>query len=243
MILSTSVINWASVRSGMSMGEFMASLTPEREREILASYNAWRRGKGLPEAQAVAPPEPSPAPQQSATDDSKRGAAGDDIAQMMVEYAREAEQEEAEEAALIEQTMEQIDSMSIETVPSEAIPAEIKREMDEDARTSEDDSAPEDGTASTEAEAKSDEPATPEAMDAPGSRADTATEEALYSRLCAIARTLPKEPDAALYASVLRELEGSADAVKRAAEAVKRQFSAKHRSTVAIRAFLTWLEG
>ena len=53
MILSTTVINWASVRSGLSMGAFMASLTPEREREILASYNDWRRSKGLPEEKAA----------------------------------------------------------------------------------------------------------------------------------------------------------------------------------------------
>lgn len=245
MILSTTVINWASVRSGLSMGAFMASLTPEKEREILASYNDWRRSKGLPEEKAAEPPA---APQRPVADASKRDATGDDIAQMMAAYAREAEREEAEEAALIEQTMEQIDSMSIEAVPSETIPADVKREMEEDVRASGDDFAPDDAmtagddAAFGEADATPAETARAAAQDAPDPQTDQSSEEALFSRLCAIARTLPKAPDAALYASVLQSLDGSADAVKRAAEAVRRHFSAKHRSTVAIRAFLTWLE-
>ena len=48
MILPTACINWAALRSGLSLPDFMASLNPEREEEILDSCNAWRKSKGLP---------------------------------------------------------------------------------------------------------------------------------------------------------------------------------------------------
>ena len=48
MILSTGCIDWAALRSGLSLPDFMASLNPEREEEILDSCNAWRKSKGLP---------------------------------------------------------------------------------------------------------------------------------------------------------------------------------------------------
>lgn len=53
MILSNTALNWASLRSGLGLGEFLFTLTPDREREILAAYNDWRRSKGLPEEKPI----------------------------------------------------------------------------------------------------------------------------------------------------------------------------------------------
>ena len=39
MILSNNAFNWAMLRSGMGTGEFMASLTPEKEEELFKQYN------------------------------------------------------------------------------------------------------------------------------------------------------------------------------------------------------------
>ena len=45
MILSNAALNWASVRSGLGLGDFLPSLTPEKEQEILKAYNEmrWRK--------------------------------------------------------------------------------------------------------------------------------------------------------------------------------------------------------
>ena len=55
MILSNNAFNWAMLRSGMSMGDFIASLTQEREEELLNVCNAWRRSKGLAAEKALTP--------------------------------------------------------------------------------------------------------------------------------------------------------------------------------------------
>ena len=69
MILSNTALNWASLRSGLGLGEFLFTLTPDREREILAAYNDWRRPKGLPEEKPITPSAPpmlsAPPPHQS----------------------------------------------------------------------------------------------------------------------------------------------------------------------------------
>ena len=104
MIQSTNAFNWAALRSGMSTGDFMASLTPEREEELFKQYNEWRRSKGLAEEKAPTPPiSPSAAPKQR-----KEPAASpvDDLSALINEVAAEVEEEEAEEAALIQDVLD-----------------------------------------------------------------------------------------------------------------------------------------
>ena len=78
-MLNTSTLSWAATRSGMSLGEFLSALTPEKEIAIQEAYNAWRASKGLAPVQAapdirlpLRPAEP-PAPIQEEADDADDG--------------------------------------------------------------------------------------------------------------------------------------------------------------------------
>ena len=55
MIISVSIISWAALRSGQTLSEFLAALTPEREIEIMERYNCWRVEHGLSEVGALQP--------------------------------------------------------------------------------------------------------------------------------------------------------------------------------------------
>lgn len=49
MNLPDSALSWAATRCGKSLSDFISSLTPEKEIEIMDAYNRWRREHGLPE--------------------------------------------------------------------------------------------------------------------------------------------------------------------------------------------------
>lgn len=53
MNLPDSALSWAATRSGKSLGDFISSLTPEREIEIMDAYNRWRGEHGLPEVELI----------------------------------------------------------------------------------------------------------------------------------------------------------------------------------------------
>ena len=59
--------------------------------------------------------------------------------------------------------------------------------------------------------------------------------------ILAIARTLPKVADPALYQEILAQLGVPAEVVKSLAEETRKLYTAKHRSTVGLRAFIEWL--
>ena len=117
MILPTACINWAALRSGLSLPDFLASLNPEREEEILKSYNAWRKSKGLPEEKPVASKLQSTKPQPSTQgddvdkpqaddarelqDDDLGEPQDDDVAGLVSRIADQVAREELEEAELI----------------------------------------------------------------------------------------------------------------------------------------------
>ena len=106
MILPTACINWAALRSGLSLPDFMASLDSEREEEILKSYNAWRKSKGLPEEKPVASKLQSTKPQPSTQ--------GDDVDKPQADDARElqdddlGEPQDDEVADLVSKIAEQV---------------------------------------------------------------------------------------------------------------------------------------
>lgn len=260
MILSNAALNWASVRSGLGLGDFLSSLTPEREQEILKAYNAWRRSKGLPEDKPVAPtpsvptaPTPPPAKREESA-----------IAQLMEQIADEVEKEQEEDAILIGETIEQIDSTPIEWVPEEIVeeiatmdeeePEAPSVDIDEETDMDAAEEAPDapallikgDDTVPAPAEdapallIKGDEPVPTPAEDAPALLVRN-EELSLFDRLSAVARTLPKSQDPALYESLLADLGCSVEEARETAEDVRKHFTAKHRSTVGIRSFMEWL--
>lgn len=84
-MLNTSTLSWAATRSGMSLGEFLSTLTPEKERAIQDAYNAWRASKGLAPVQAApdiraplrVPETPAPAPEEADDADAEDADASD----------------------------------------------------------------------------------------------------------------------------------------------------------------------
>ena len=55
MNLPDSALSWAALRSGQALNDFIASLTPEKEVEIMDAYNRWRREHGLTEMETLLP--------------------------------------------------------------------------------------------------------------------------------------------------------------------------------------------
>ena len=254
MILSTNAFNWAALRSGMGTGDFIASLSPEREAELFKAYNEWRRSRGLPEEKAPAPTPPSAAPEQR-----KESAPVDDLSALITEIAAEVEEEEAENAALIQDALDGADEIveenapvpveveeeivadESEPVPEEEIETEVPLPEAEDAAEPMSD-APE--AASTQAVAD-DATATPEmAADAvaptPAAADDAAEAEPAPQSVdfATIIRSLPKEPDPVLYSRIKDQY---GEETKSMAQAALKEATKKHRGTAAIRAFLGWL--
>lgn len=140
MILPTACINWAALRSGLSLSDFMASLNPEREEEILKSYNAWKKSKGLPEARPcvpkppvaptpTTPPKPPVAVEQplmkgedkrEPQDDDADEPQEDDISDLVSKIADQVAQEELEDTELIQEALR---------MPEERIPQELEEKL------------------------------------------------------------------------------------------------------------------
>jgi len=254
MILSNAALNWASVRSGLPLHELLAALTPEREQAILKAYNDWRRSKGLPEDKPVAPatsvPTAPPLPPEQRN--------SSDIERLMEQIADEVEKEQEEDAILIEETMEAIDSTPIEWVPEEIV-EEIATQTAEEAEAEAAEPAPPsvDIDEGTEMDAAEEEPAAPsvdidegtdmtaaEPAEPPATEPSSQAEEktdSVFDRLSAIARTLPKAPDPALYQEIVADLGCSKEVLRPVAEDIRKFFTARHRGTVGIRTFMEWL--
>lgn len=216
MILSTNAFNWAALRSGMSTGDFMASLTPEREEELFKQYNEWRRSKGLAEEKAPTPP---PTPVSAAPKQRKEPAASpvDDLSALINEVAAEVEEEEAEAAALIQDALDGADELVEEETA--AVPEEI--EADKEVPTIENELPSEDDHITDETEVAAPEVAAASAID-----------------FAAVIRSLPKEPDPALYSRIKEQF---GEATKELAQVALKEATNKHRGTAAIRTFLEWL--
>lgn len=233
MILSNSALSWAATRSGMPFGEFLASLTPEKEAQLLREYNEWRTSKGLKPVAVPAteerPRSASEAPQKARDEET------DDISAMIESIADEIEEEDLQEAEEISRTLEEIDAMVVEEVP-----AQVGEDAQHDAEAAGEDEA--DGFGEIEA---AEEIAAPEAFAAPEAPAAPAAptapvvvEDMPVAQLLA---RLPKVPDAALYAALIDRF----SSVEEAMEAVKAAIAdhtRRHRGTAALRAFLKHLE-
>ena len=238
MILSNNAFNWAMLRSGMGMGDFIASLTPEREAELFKAYNEWRRSRGLPEEKAPvpAPTIAAPAPVQ----EEKPAAPVDDlsalITEVAAEVAAEVEEEEAEEAALVQNALDGADEIVEETEP---VPEEIEEEIEEYEPVEADE--PENDA--PEVAAAPEVVTTPALADEPVAAAPEApvdTEPATQSvDFATIIRSLPKEADPALYSRIKDQFGQETLSM---AQAALKEATAKHRTTAAIRAFIAYLK-
>ena len=243
MILPTACINWAALRSGLSLPDFMASLDPEREEEILKSYNAWRKSKGLPEVRPVAaePRTPvSPAHEQGlskAIAEGQMPAQGedepqdDDVAGLVSKIAEQVEREELEEAELIQEALR---------LSEERIPRELEEELTAAAPSEVATTAPATEPSEVAAAAPSEVPTTEQQSPATAPQVEP-DGPIMEADILTIARTLPKVADPALYQEILAQLDAPAEVVKSLAEETRKLYTAKHRSTVGIRAFIEWL--
>lgn len=248
MILSTNAFNWAALRSGMGTGDFIASLSPEREAELFKAYNEWRRSRGLAEEAAPAPTATPAAPEQR-----KEPAPVDTISALITEVAAEVEEEEAEEAALVHDALDGAD----EIVGTTPVPAEIEEEIEAAEPVADepvpDDDAPEvatttDGAADAKPEVVASSAAEP--VDAAPEVATTlmvtgepvaaapGEPESKSVDFATIIRSLPKEADPALYSRIKAQYGPETLPM---AQAALKEATAKHRTTAAIRAFISWL--
>ena len=276
MILPTACINWAALRSGLSLPDFMASLDPEREEEILKSYNAWRKSKGLPEVRPCVPkppvapkpttlPKPTTPPKPSAyepglsraraegqmptqgedkrepQDDDADEPQDDDISSLVSKIADQVAREELEDAELIRETLR---------MPEERIPRELEEELEIEAMVEEADTAQQASTATSEvaatelSEVAATAPSEVAAAEQDSSASAPHVEPDgpnMEADILSIARTLPKVADPALYQEILAQLDAPAEVVKSLAEETRKLYTAKHRSTVGLRAFIEWL--
>ena len=160
----------------------------------------------------------------------------DDVAGLVSKIADQVAREELEEAELIQEALR---------LSEERIPRELEEEL----------------TAAAPSEVATTAPATSpseEATTAPSEAAATAPQESpttapqvepegpimeadVSERFLSIARTLPKVADPAVYEGILSELAEPLDVVKSLAEETRKLYTAKHRSTVGLRAFIEWL--
>ena len=224
MILSIPALNWAAVRSGLGLGDFMASLTPEKEESILAAYNDWRKSKGLKPEGPVSP---------IVTVAQEEGPK-DDLSVMMEAVAEEIEEEEAAEAAEIAHTIEEIDAID---VPADDTP--IPEEVEEQIIIADDDAAP---PTVIDAVHVSDDHTGGQAADAatPEQTYETVEEKAvpIEQRI----DKLPKDATPPLYEDILASMAGDVDMLKSVTETVIKDHTRRHRGTAAQRQFLSWLE-
>lgn len=206
----------------MGFGDFLSSLTPERERALLDDYNAWRESKGLKPVEALAP---APAPVRREADPAEApraaGRPSDDISAMMESIADEIEEEEIEENAALSKTMQEIDAIEVEEGPAPEEEEALAEDFDDE-------------------DEDEDEPA-PDADDPEEAPAPAAAEDSADTPVAVLLSRLPKEPDVQRYEALLSRFESLEHAVA-AAEETLRDHTRRHRGTAALRAFLKWLE-
>ena len=172
MALPNAAFTWAATRSGLSLGDFMASLTPEREDAILKEYNDWRVQKGLKPLPASAS---TPAPSAKPANVHPQKQADDEFVELLSSVAEEMDQEALEEAEALQKTLAEIDSIPVEE--DAVVPEEVEEEIEESIESSGAEEMPE--VPAIEAE----EPAGPVDIDARISGLPKAAEPALYEDL------------------------------------------------------------
>lgn len=230
MILPINAFNWAALRSGLSTGDFIASLTPEREEELFNAYNAWRRSKGLAEEKAL-----TPIAVQAAVSTQKPEVRVDPLSAL---FSQVAEEVVAEEAALVQDALDGADGIVEEELEAHApFPAEVEEEADEPVP--EEAEAAQPASEEVEVEIETDEPVAaddaPKAATAPA----VANEAELVVDFAAVIRSLPKEADPELYRGIKAQF---GEETLTLAQTALKKATAKHRTTAAIRAFIAWLE-
>ena len=245
MILSTNAYNWAMLRSGLSMGDFAATLTLEREMELFKQYNEWRRSKGLTEETAPAATAPSSVPETPKDPKPMPKPPVDDLSALINEVAAEVEAEEAAEEALIQDALDGAD----EIVGTAPVPADIEEEIEADEPVADEPVPDDDALMDTEVV---DEPEVATTTDGAAEPVAAAPEVATISVVAAapdkpaaqsvdfsaVIRSLPKEADPALYSRIVTQYGPKTLTM---AQAALKEATAKHRATAAIRAFLGWL--
>lgn len=241
-MLKTSTLSWAATRSGLSLGEFLATLTPEREAAIQDAYNAWRQSKGLAPVQAapdIAPAlrveRPAPPPEEEEDDEAEASdAVGDDYEDAEDDdWAMESRREDdfsdyggdweggaAAEDVLVDVPLELPDE---ELVAPELFASEASQPDDDDAADE-----PEDREADQ----------APEAVSAPAPAPAAVPMGASLSTLLA---RLPKDVDEAYYTAV----RGAAASVSALRAEVQARIEARRKSRKAtgpLKALLGWLD-
>ncbi|MBR7174568.1 MAG: hypothetical protein IKD50_09100 [Clostridia bacterium] len=155
----------------------------------------------------------------------------DDVAGLVSKIADQVEREELEEAELIQEVLR---------MPEERIPRELEEELAATAPSEVAATEPQESPATAPQESPATEQESP--TTAPQVEPDGPIMEAdISERFLTIARTLPKVADPALYKEILAQLDAPADVVKSLAEETRKLYTAKHRSTVGLRAFIEWL--
>ena len=212
-MLPNAVFSWAATRSGLGLGDFIASLTPEREEQLLRAYNSWRTEKGLPSLETVITPPAKPKLPEKLPEKQSE----DDLSVLMESVANEIEKAEAAEAAEIANTMAEIEAIDVPA--DEIIPGEVEKEIEEvDA------AAPVLDEHTGEAIARE--------------KTSVTAEVPIEQRI----DKLPKDAPPALYEELFSSMAGDVDTLKAVTEATIRDHTRRHRGTAAQRAFLSWLE-
>lgn len=158
---------------------------------------------------------------------------------MFTQDAAEVEEEEAEEAALIQDALDGADEI-VEEEAAAPVPDEIVEELEEEPvpeEAGELEPIPED-VAPMDTEVG----AAPEVVTTPAVAADVEADvetAAPTVDFSTIIRSLPKKPDTALYSRIKDQY---GEETLPMAQAALKEATAKHRTTAAIRAFLAWLE-
>lgn len=226
-MLNTSALAWAAARSGLSFGEFLSTLTPDREAAILEEYNTWRQEKGLAPVAAAPRPQievPRPAKPVEAPDEPEDEPADDEVP-AEDGWAPEAERED----------FESFDDPWNGASEAEELLGDVPFELPDEELV-----APE-----TFAPAANDVPqAEPEAPaeSAPEKPRPVRSAIPATNDLMTLLAKLPKEPDEAYY----RAVQGAAETVEALRAAALARIEARRKSrksTVPLKAFLAWLDG
>lgn len=227
MILPTNAFNWAALRSGLSTGDFIASLTPEREEQLFKQYNEWRRSKGLAEEKALAP-APISAPENRRKEDA-----------LSALFSQVADEVVTEEAALVQDALDGADGIVEEELEAHApIPAEVEEEIEADEPVPEEAEAAQPASEEVEVEIETDEPVSADDAPKAATTLAVANEAESVVDFTTVIRSLPKEADPDNYRGIKAQF---GEETLTLAQAALGEAKKKHKGTAAIRTFITWL--
>lgn len=222
-IASTGAIAWGAVRSGISVWQYIIGMTQEFEANLQAAYEVWKAENAwyreAPDASSVA------------SSANSEGASTENVKAIMASMATTETDADVDIAATapIEATEDPC-ATPVDAIPTVALdePQSTKKPGSKEIPTpmAMDDSESTDGTKTTPRKKVK-------------KNANTMKPAAQDAIMKAIA-DLPKEPDPALYASILSTTDR--DTLKAAIELFIEKKKRIHRSRSAQAAFLKWLE-